>query len=119
MKKKKDYEILSLFLAFTIIFSIVTTGLITAYAMEEASESYQIATAENGEGITVGELSPENTVADAVYAVDGSGDDPKGIITVFEELVDDIRWQNTRNPILPETVKGTVKGRTTDISVTW
>lgn len=45
--------------------------------------------------------------------------EPKGIITSFEELEEDIRWQNTREPILPEKVKGTAEGRTTDIPVTW
>jgi len=46
-------------------------------------------------------------------------EESKGTITAFEKLEDDIRWQNTRKPILPEKVKGTVEDRTVDIPVTW
>jgi len=45
--------------------------------------------------------------------------EPAGVITAFEELEKDIRWQNTREPMFPEKVKGTVESRTADIPVTW
>lgn len=46
----------------------------------------------------------------------------RGIVLVkaFDELTDDIRWQNTVSPILPETVSATVEGSKSDqIPVTW
>ncbi|WP_283606452.1 GLUG motif-containing protein [Faecalispora anaeroviscerum] len=42
-----------------------------------------------------------------------------GEITAFDALADELRWQNTVSPILPETVSGTVAGEATDIPVTW
>ena len=43
----------------------------------------------------------------------------QGTISFFEEFEEDLRWQNTKNPILPEKVKGIVEGKVIDIPVTW
>lgn len=37
----------------------------------------------------------------------------------LEELPDEIRWQNTAEPIFPETVGGTVEGEAVQVPVTW
>lgn len=42
-----------------------------------------------------------------------------GTVTAFDELPDDIRWQNTTAPEFPEMVDGTVAGKTAQIPVTW
>ena len=42
-----------------------------------------------------------------------------GAVTAFDELPDDIRWQNTTAPEFPETVSGTVEGEAVEIPVTW
>ena len=42
-----------------------------------------------------------------------------GTVTAFEELPENVRWQNTTAPEFPETVSGTVKGETVQIPVTW
>ena len=42
-----------------------------------------------------------------------------GVVTAFEELTDEIRWQNTAKPAFPETVGGTVEGEAVQIPVTW
>ncbi len=43
----------------------------------------------------------------------------QGTISSFEEFEEDLRWQNTKNPILPEKVRGIVEGKVIDIPVTW
>lgn len=42
-----------------------------------------------------------------------------GEITAFDTLTDEIRWQNSPSPNLPEKVSGVVEGKPTKISVTW
>ncbi len=42
-----------------------------------------------------------------------------GTVTVFAELSDEIRWQNTAQTVFPETVSGTVYGKPAEIPVTW
>ena len=42
-----------------------------------------------------------------------------GTVTAFEELPENVRWQNTSAPEFPETVSGTVEGETVQIPVTW
>ncbi len=42
-----------------------------------------------------------------------------GTVTAFVELSDEIRWQNTVQPLFPETVSGAVYGKPTEIPVTW
>ena len=42
-----------------------------------------------------------------------------GTVTAFEELPENVRWQNTSAPDFPETVSGTVEGETVQIPVTW
>ncbi len=42
-----------------------------------------------------------------------------GTVTAFDALADDIRWQNTTEPNLPETVRATVNGEAAQIPVTW
>lgn len=42
-----------------------------------------------------------------------------GMITAFDALPDDIRWQNTTEPVFPEELSGTVDGEAVQISVTW
>lgn len=42
-----------------------------------------------------------------------------GTVTAFDELPDNIRWQNTAEPTFPETVSGTVEGKAVQIPVTW
>lgn len=42
-----------------------------------------------------------------------------GVVTAFEELDEDIRWQNTMESVFPETVSATVNGETTWLPVTW
>ncbi|CFX88076.1 Pectin lyase fold/virulence factor [Syntrophomonas zehnderi OL-4] len=44
---------------------------------------------------------------------------PTGTVTAFDELPEDIRWQNTTAPEFPKTVSGTVEGEMVDIPVTW
>jgi hypothetical protein len=58
---------------------------------------------------TGAELQPVAVVADEI----------KGSITTFDELTDDIRWQNTTQPFFPETLAGTVEDKTVQIPVTW
>ncbi|SHO53956.1 GLUG motif-containing protein [Anaerocolumna xylanovorans] len=43
----------------------------------------------------------------------------KGNITSFDELADNIRWQNTTEPIFPATLAGTVEGEAAQIPITW
>ena len=64
------------------------------------------------EGFTVSTAPPSINVTVEEAAL-------KGTITDFDELADEIRWQNTRKPILPETVRGTAESETVPISVTW
>lgn len=59
------------------------------------------------------------TAAPPIITVTVYEGEAKGIITAFEELEEDVRWQNTWEPMLPEKVKGIVEGRAMDISVTW
>ncbi len=42
-----------------------------------------------------------------------------GTITAFDEMADNIRWQNTMEPLFPEIVSGTVEGITVQIPVAW
>ena len=42
-----------------------------------------------------------------------------GVITAFDALPADLRWQNTVAPEFPETVGGTLEGETVQIPVTW
>lgn len=42
-----------------------------------------------------------------------------GEITAFDALTDELRWQSTASPSLPETVSGIVAEKATDIPVTW
>jgi hypothetical protein len=42
-----------------------------------------------------------------------------GEITAFDELPDEIRWQNTASPNFPETVRAIVDGKASNIPVTW
>ncbi|WP_066083700.1 GLUG motif-containing protein [Anaerotignum neopropionicum] len=42
-----------------------------------------------------------------------------GTITAFDELKDEIRWQNTTKAELPSELTGTVEGENVQISVTW
>ncbi len=42
-----------------------------------------------------------------------------GRITAFDALSDDIRWQNTTEPVFPEKVSATVDGKAIQIPVSW
>ncbi len=42
-----------------------------------------------------------------------------GTVTAFEELPENVRWQNTSAPEFPETVSGTVEGEAVEIPVVW
>lgn len=42
-----------------------------------------------------------------------------GLVTVFDELPDDIRWQNTTEPKFPETLVGMIEDKSVQIPVTW
>lgn len=42
-----------------------------------------------------------------------------GEIIAFDELSDEIRWQNTRTPELPPTLSGAAEGEQAEIPVTW
>ncbi|WP_250227697.1 S-layer homology domain-containing protein [Anaeropeptidivorans aminofermentans] len=42
-----------------------------------------------------------------------------GTVTAFDDLPEDIRWQNATAPEFPEIVSGTVEGETVQIPVTW
>ena len=64
------------------------------------------------EGFTLSVETPTITVTVQEAAV-------KGTITAFDELTEDIRWQNTTEPFFPETLTGTVEGQTAKIPVTW
>ena len=41
------------------------------------------------------------------------------IVTSFNELSEEIRWQNTREPVFPESLEGTIDGQVLEIPVTW
>lgn len=43
----------------------------------------------------------------------------KGSITAFDGLADNIRWQNTAEPVLPPSLTGIIEGNTVQIPVTW
>ncbi|MEA4971434.1 MAG: MBG domain-containing protein [Candidatus Pelethousia sp.] len=62
------------------------------------------------EGITASAVPP--SIAVAVGEI-------TGIVMAFEELPDEIRWQNTAAPTFPETADGTVEGEAVQIPVTW
>jgi hypothetical protein len=64
------------------------------------------------EGFTLSAETPTITVTVQEAAV-------KGTITAFDELTEDIRWQNTTEPVFPEKLTGTVEGQTAQIPVTW
>ncbi|MFT4105186.1 MAG: S-layer homology domain-containing protein [Lacrimispora sp.] len=42
-----------------------------------------------------------------------------GMVTAFDDLPDELRWQNTLTPDFPQTVSGTVEGNTAPVPVTW
>ncbi len=62
------------------------------------------------EGFTVSAVPPSITVMVGEIT---------DIVTAFEELPDEIRWQNSAKPTFPETVGGTVEGQAVQIPVTW
>lgn len=64
------------------------------------------------EDFTLSAKAPTITVTVGQAAV-------KGTITAFDELTEDLRWQNTAEPVFPETLTGTVEGQSTQIPVTW
>ncbi len=64
------------------------------------------------EGFTLSAETPAITVTVQGEAV-------KGTITAFDELTEDIRWQNTHEPVFPEMLTGTVEGQIAQIPVTW
>ncbi len=76
--------------------------------------TYQF-TPELAEGYTLaaGGVLPEITVTVAVETPSA------GLVTAFADLADDIRWQNTLEPVFPAAVPGTVEGFGVDIPVTW
>ncbi len=43
----------------------------------------------------------------------------KGTVIAFDELPDNVRWQNTTAPEFPKNVSGTVEGQKVQIPVTW
>lgn len=65
------------------------------------------------EDFAVSAALPEITVNVSDTAVSG------GLITAFDPLPEDIRFQRDYSPNLPETVSGTVYGEAADIPVTW
>ncbi|WP_250228793.1 S-layer homology domain-containing protein [Anaeropeptidivorans aminofermentans] len=72
-------------------------------------------TPELPEGFTLaaGAKEPQITVTVGAAVITG------GMVTAFDELPDDIRWQNTIAPTFPETVSGTVGSEAAQIPVTW
>ncbi|CFY12584.1 Uncharacterized [Syntrophomonas zehnderi OL-4] len=62
------------------------------------------------EGFTVSAAPP--SIAVTVSEITGT-------VTAFEELPDNIRWQNTAEPTFPEMVGGTVERKAVQIPVTW
>ena len=95
MKMKKGCKVLSIFLIFMLTLSVAATGKIQAYAVENTDED---------------SVSEKETVDSYAHSY---------LITAFDELADDIRWQNTTEPNLPEYVTGMVEGKTANIPVTW
>ncbi|WP_419821393.1 S-layer homology domain-containing protein [Anoxybacterium hadale] len=79
----------------------------------EAAGTY-IFTPDLPEGLTLasGVEVPAITVTVGAVAIIGT-------VTAFDELCDNVRWQNTSAPEFPETVSGTVEDETADIPVTW
>lgn len=63
-------------------------------------------------GFTVSAELPVITVTVGQAAV-------KGTITAFDELTEDIRWQNTTKAELPSELTGTVEGENIQIPVSW
>jgi len=78
-----------------------------------------------GEYIFTPELPEDFTLADGVklpaitVTVEKAAERNLGEIIAFDALADEIRWQNTTSPDLPETVSGTVEGISANIPVTW
>ena len=72
-------------------------------------------TPELPEGFTLaaGAKAPQITVTIGAAVITG------GIVSAFDELPEDIRWQNTIAPTFPETVSGTVGSEAAQIPVTW
>ena len=59
------------------------------------------------------------TVSVALPTISVSVGKSTGTVTAFAELLDEIRWQNTAQPVFPETVSGAVYGKPAEIPVTW
>jgi hypothetical protein len=100
-----------------------STGILTApmpvtwtsspeYDSETAGE--YIFTPELPEGITTasGVKAPTITVTVGTAAITDT-------VTAFDDLTDEIRWQNTTEPEFPEAVGGTVGSEAAQIPVTW
>jgi glucan-binding YG repeat protein len=83
------------------------------YDGETAGE--YIFTIELPEGYTLadGVETPIITVIVVIATITG------GTVSAFDELPENVRWQNTTTPEFPKTVSGTVGGKTADIPVTW
>ncbi|MGF7145902.1 hypothetical protein HNQ56_004350 [Anaerotaenia torta] len=79
----------------------------------EAAGTY-IFTPELPEGLTLASGVEVPTITATVGAVTMIG-----TVTAFEELPENVRWQNTTTPEFPETVSGTVEGEAVEIPVTW
>ena len=103
--------------------TVGSTGILTApmpvtwtsspeYNGETAGE--YIFTPELPEGITTasGVKAPTITVTVGTAAITDT-------VTAFDELPEDIRWQNTIVPEFPEAVSGIVEGETVSIPVSW
>lgn len=97
----------------TVSGSAIGIDIVTGSAIEADTASgsaIEVDTA-SGSAISIDTVSGSAIKVDALAIT--------GRITAFEELPDDIRWQNTTSPIFPDTVRGIIEDEMVDIPVTW
>ncbi|MEA4994461.1 MAG: GLUG motif-containing protein, partial [Oscillibacter sp.] len=90
----------------------VTWVSFPAYDGETAGEYIFMPELPEGISIASGVEKPTITVTVGAAVITGT-------VTAFDDLTDEIRWQNTTEPKFPEAVGGTVGSEAAQISVTW
>ena len=90
----------------------VTWVSFPAYDGETAGEYIFMPELPEGISIASGVEKPTITVTVGAAVITGT-------VTAFDDLTDEIRWQNTTEPEFPEAVGGTVGSEAAQIPVTW
>lgn len=103
MREKKPIQKLTVML----LCAIMVVGLIPVSAL-----------AETGTFSTGGEVTVFETSDSDIGSMPNSTLNTVTVVA-FDDLPEEIRWQNTTAPFFPETVGGTVEGETVQIPVTW